>query len=154
MAEMNPGKLVLEVAKNCNQLEELVNTLEEFQTKRMTELEKDLEARQEKIMVTKVAEIENDLAEVKKNQEEAEELSSESFFAKMNQLVQNCSASDDDSAEDQELVEPEPTKMSTPDAYKRLLSKSDRRSSANNTPLQKVLIERMCQSPGAGGDSP
>ena len=52
MAEMNPGKLVSEVARNCNQLEELVNTLEDFQTKRLAELEKDLEARQEKIMGT------------------------------------------------------------------------------------------------------
>jgi len=89
MAEMNPGKLVSEVARNCNQLEELVNTLEDFQTKRLAELEKDLEARQEKIMVTKVAEIENDLAEVKKNQEEHQTLSSETLFQKMNELIQD-----------------------------------------------------------------
>ena len=43
-------------------------------------------------------------------------------------------------------MEPTEAKMSTPDAYKRLLSKSDRRSSAHNTPLQKVLIERMVRS--------
>jgi len=157
MAEMNPGKLVSEVARNCNQLEELVNTLEDFQTKRLAELEKDLEARQEKIMVTKVAEIENDLAEVKKNQEEHQTLSSETLFQKMNELIQDTYSSDEDDnneIDDPEAMEPTEAKMSTPDAYKRLLSKSDRRSSAHNTPLQKVLIERMCQSPGPGGDSP
>ena len=48
-----------------------------------------------------------------------------------------------DEIEEPEAMEPSEAKMSTPDSYKRLLSKSDRRSSAHNTPLQKVLIERM-----------
>ena len=48
-----------------------------------------------------------------------------------------------DEIDEPEEIEPSEAKMSTPDSYKRLLSKSDRRSSAHNTPLQKVLIERM-----------
>ena len=53
---------------------------------------------------------------------------------------------DNNEIDDPEAMEPTEAKMSTPDAYKRLLSKSDRRSSAHNTPLQKVLIERMVRS--------
>ena len=43
--------------------------------------------------VTKVAEIENDLAEVKKNQEEHQTLSSETLFQKMNELIQDTYSS-------------------------------------------------------------
>ena len=41
-----------EVAKTCNQLEQLISTLEEHRLKQMEELEADLAARQEKIMGT------------------------------------------------------------------------------------------------------
>ena len=45
------------------------------------------------LKVTKVAEIENDLAEVKKNQEEHQTLSSETLFQKMNELIQDTYSS-------------------------------------------------------------
>merc|ERR1712106_793064 len=72
LADINPGTLVGEVAKTCNQL------------KQVEELEADLAARQEKITVTQVAKIENEVAELKRVEAD---MSDEMLFRKMNELI-------------------------------------------------------------------
>jgi len=67
----------------------MIKDLDGHNIRQITEMEKDLEARQEKQLVTKVAEFENKLDVVKAQATEQKPTSEEDIFQQMAQIVQN-----------------------------------------------------------------
>jgi len=136
MADINPISLVSEIGSTCNQLEDLICELEEYQSKRMTELEADLAARQEKIMVTKVAEIETEVEELKKQKEN---VSDEVLFQKMNEFIDQNSFSSESTSDEylkMDAIIAAEKGNRTPEAFKRAFG------SNSSTPLHRSLLEQ------------
>ena len=87
--QINPQKIEIEIAVHCQSVIEMIKDLDGHNLRQITEMEKDLEARQEKQLVTKVAEFENKLDVVKAQAAEQKPTSEEDIFQQMAQIVQN-----------------------------------------------------------------